>query len=63
MHRIAWHLAVIGGVTLLGRGLRLWATSPRLMLLGDFNIAPEDRDVHDERGLGPAQDRVQRGAV
>jgi len=23
------------------------ATSPRLALLGDFNVAPEDRDVHD----------------
>ena len=23
------------------------ATSPRLAVLGDFNIAPEDRDVHD----------------
>jgi exodeoxyribonuclease-3 len=22
---------------------------PRLMLLGDFNIAPEDRDVHDPK--------------
>ena len=34
------------------RALRDWlreelATHPRLVLLGDFNIAPEDRDVHD----------------
>ena len=34
------------------RGLRDWladelATHPQLVLLGDFNIAPDDRDVHD----------------
>ena len=34
------------------RGLRDWlreeiATHPKLVLMGDFNIAPEDRDVHD----------------
>jgi exodeoxyribonuclease-3 len=34
------------------RGLRDWlreelAQHPRLMLMGDFNIAPEDRDVYD----------------
>ena len=34
------------------RALRDWlrdelATHPKLVLLGDFNIAPEDRDVHD----------------
>ena len=34
------------------RGLRDWlraelAAHPKLVLLGDFNIAPEDRDVHD----------------
>jgi exodeoxyribonuclease-3 len=34
------------------RGLREWladelATHPKLVLLGDFNIAPDDRDVHD----------------
>ncbi len=34
------------------RALRDWlheelATYPRLVLMGDFNIAPEDRDVHD----------------
>jgi exodeoxyribonuclease-3 len=34
------------------RGLRDWlreelAAHPRLVLMGDFNIAPEDRDVHD----------------
>lgn len=34
--------------------LQAWLTSemaanPRLMLLGDFNIAPEDRDVHDPK--------------
>lgn len=27
------------------------ARSPRLVLLGDFNIAPEDRDSHDPEGL------------
>jgi exodeoxyribonuclease-3 len=32
--------------------LREWlrgelATQPRLLLMGDFNVAPEDRDVHD----------------
>lgn len=33
------------------------AASPQLMLLGDFSIAPEDRDVHDPRkweGQNPA---------
>jgi len=34
------------------RALREWvraelAAHPRLLLMGDFNIAPEDRDVHD----------------
>ncbi len=34
------------------RGLRDWlrdeiAAHPRLVLMGDYNIAPEDRDVHD----------------
>ena len=34
------------------RSLRAWlrselAAHPRLLVLGDFNIAPEDRDVHD----------------
>jgi len=34
------------------RGLRDWlreelAAHPRLLLMGDYNIAPEDRDVHD----------------
>lgn len=34
------------------RALRDWlreelATHPRLVLMGDFNVAPEDRDVHD----------------
>lgn len=34
------------------RSLRAWlrqelAAYPRLLVLGDFNIAPEDRDVHD----------------
>jgi exodeoxyribonuclease-3 len=34
------------------RGLRDWlreelAAHPKLVLMGDFNIAPEDRDVHD----------------
>ncbi len=34
------------------RALRHWlrqelAAQPRLVVLGDFNIAPEDRDVHD----------------
>ena len=34
------------------QALRLWlraelAQYPRLLVLGDFNIAPEDRDVHD----------------
>jgi exodeoxyribonuclease-3 len=38
------------------RGLRDYlrdelATHPRLMLLGDFNIAPEDRDSYDPEGL------------
>ncbi|MDR2153696.1 MAG: exodeoxyribonuclease III [Burkholderiaceae bacterium] len=38
------------------RGLRDWlreelATHPRLVLLGDFNIAPEDRDSFDPVGL------------
>ena len=38
------------------RGLRDWlreelAAHPRLVLLGDFNIAPEDRDSHDPVGL------------
>ncbi len=38
------------------RGLRDWlreelATHPRLVLLGDFNIAPEDRDSYDPVGL------------
>jgi exodeoxyribonuclease-3 len=33
-------------------GLRRWletllAAQPRLVLLGDFNVAPDDRDVHD----------------
>ncbi|MEN9475287.1 MAG: exodeoxyribonuclease, partial [Pseudomonadota bacterium] len=36
--------------------LREWlrgelAQHPRLVLLGDFNIAPEDRDSHDPEGL------------
>jgi len=35
-------------------GLRTWLaqevkTHPRLAVLGDYNIAPEDRDVHDPR--------------
>ena len=34
------------------KALRIWlrdelARHPRLVVLGDFNIAPEDRDVHD----------------
>ncbi|MFV0679139.1 exodeoxyribonuclease III [Ottowia sp.] len=38
------------------RGLRDWlheelAAHPRLVLLGDFNIAPEDRDSFDPMGL------------
>lgn len=38
------------------RGLRDWlreelAAHPRLVLLGDFNIAPEDRDSFDPEGL------------
>ncbi len=38
------------------RALRDWlrdelAAHPRLMLLGDFNIAPEDRDSYDPEGL------------
>jgi exodeoxyribonuclease-3 len=38
------------------RGLRDWlreelAVHPRLMLLGDFNIVPEDRDSYDPVGL------------
>jgi exodeoxyribonuclease III len=38
------------------RALRDWlrdemAQHPRLVLLGDFNIAPEDRDSHDPVGL------------
>ena len=38
------------------RALRDWlreelAAYPRLLLLGDFNIAPEDRDSHDPVGL------------
>ena len=38
------------------RGLRDWlreelAAHPRLVLLGDFNIAPEDRDSYDPVGL------------
>ncbi|GAB1381711.1 exodeoxyribonuclease III [Burkholderiales bacterium] len=38
------------------RALRDWlreelAAHPRLLLLGDFNIAPEDRDSHDPVGL------------
>ena len=38
------------------RGLRDWlreelAAHPRLVLLGDFNIVPEDRDSHDPVGL------------
>ena len=38
------------------RGLRDWlreelAAHPRLVLLGDFNVAPEDRDSYDPVGL------------
>ena len=38
------------------RGLRDWlreelAAHPQLVLLGDFNIAPEDRDSYDPEGL------------
>ena len=38
------------------RGLRDWlreelATYPRLVVLGDYNIAPEDRDSYDPEGL------------
>ena len=32
---------------------------PRLAVLGDYNIAPEDRDVHDPR-LWQGQGAVQR---
>ena len=43
--------------------LREWlrgelATHPQLVLLGDFNIAPEDRDVHDQIGRASCRERV-----
>jgi exodeoxyribonuclease III len=42
-YKLAWYAA-----------LRLWLTEelaqhPRVAVLGDFNVAPEDRDVHDAR--------------
>jgi len=40
-HKLEWLARVTEHV---GREL---ATHPRLVVLGDFNIAPEDRDVHD----------------
>ena len=44
---------------LAATALRDWvraelARHPRLVLMGDFNIAPEDRDVYDPVGLGRA---------
>ena len=49
----------------LARALRVWlraelALHPRMIVLGDFNIAPDDRDVHDPIGLGRVGPR-QRG--
>jgi exodeoxyribonuclease-3 len=40
-YKLRWLAAL---TTALREELRRW---PRLALLGDFNIAPEDRDVHD----------------
>lgn len=54
-------------------GLRTWldsllAVHPRLVLLGDFNIAPDDRDVHDpeawrEKILCSTPEREALGAL
>ena len=53
--------------------LREWlrgelATHPRLALMGDINIAPEDRDVHDpalwhEKIMCTSEERAQFGAL
>lgn len=40
-YKLAWLDALTAWVA------TLVASEPRLVLLGDFNIAPEDRDVHD----------------
>lgn len=40
-YKLAWMDALTAWVA------TLMASEPRLVLLGDFNIAPEDRDVHD----------------
>ena len=40
-YKLAWFAALAAW---LGEELVRW---PRLALLGDFNVAPEDRDVHD----------------
>ena len=40
-YKLAWFAALRAW---LGEELARW---PRLALLGDFNVAPEDRDVHD----------------
>ncbi len=40
-YKLAWFAALAAW---LGEELARW---PRLALLGDFNVAPEDRDVHD----------------
>ena len=40
-YKLAWFAAL---ASWLGEELARW---PRLALLGDFNVAPEDRDVHD----------------
>ena len=35
---------------------------PQLAVAGDFNVAPEDRDVHDPEGLGRPGPRLRAGA-
>ena len=39
-----------------------WRAHPRLVLMGDFNIAPEDRDSHDPVGLAGHDPPHRRGA-
>ena len=49
--KFAYKLRWFARAARLHRGAKL-ARHPRLVVLGDFNVAPEDRDVHDPSRLG-----------
>ena len=60
-YKLAWLDALLDWLP------KLLAVHPRLLIVGDFNVAPDDRDVHDPDAWRdqilcspPERDRVQR---